>query len=31
MPILLADEPAIDHKADWLLVLEADLRVGECR
>jgi hypothetical protein len=31
MPILLADKPAIDHKADWLLVLEAAWRVGECR
>lgn len=29
MPILLADEPAIDHKADWLLVFEAALRVGD--
>jgi hypothetical protein len=31
MPILLADELSTDTKADWLLVLEAALRVGECR
>ncbi|MEZ4735589.1 MAG: UPF0175 family protein [Caldilineaceae bacterium] len=29
MPILLADEPTTDTKADWLLVFEAALRVGE--
>ena len=29
MPILLADEPVIDHKADWLLSFEAALRVGD--
>ena len=29
MPILIADVPATDSKADWLLVFEAALRVGD--
>ena len=29
MPILIADVPTTDSKADWLLVFEAALRVGD--
>ena len=31
MPVVIADMPVTDHKADWLLVFEAALRVGDYR
>ena len=29
MPVVIADMPVTDNKADWLLVFEAALRVGD--